>query len=82
VISGWDNFKYVIILYRNFYRIIIMFSPSVSLISSNYLLVHSNNVSAKAEAATASPPPPPAVFFFLFSTKGPFQGHTLPLQGN
>jgi len=23
-----------------------------------------------------------AVFFFLFSTTGPFQGHTLPLQGS
>jgi hypothetical protein len=34
----------------------------------------------------AAPPPPSAaaaaVFFLLFSTKGPFQGHTLPLQGN
>jgi len=62
-----------------------MFSPSASLISSNYPPVHSNNVSAMAEAAAAAVPPPPppptaaAVFFFLFSTKGPFQGHTFPI---
>jgi hypothetical protein len=64
---------------------IITFSPSVSLISSSYLPVHSNNIIANAEAAAAPPPPPPpaaaVVFFFLFSTKGPFQGHALPLQG-
>jgi hypothetical protein len=37
-----------------------------------------------AAAAAAAPPPPPAaaVFFFLFSTKGPFQGYTPPLEGN
>jgi hypothetical protein len=60
-----------------------MFSPSVSLISINYLPVHSNNVSAMAEAAAAAPPLPPhtaaAGFFFLFSTKGPFQGHIFPI---
>jgi hypothetical protein len=62
-----------------------MFSLSVSLISSNYLPVHSNNTIAIAEAAAAAPPQSPAaavIFFFLFSTKGPFQGHTLPLQGS
>jgi len=31
-----------------------------------------------AEAA-GLPPPPAAVLFFLFSTKGPFQDHTVPL---
>jgi len=64
-----------------------MFSPSVSLISRNYLPMHNNNIIAMAEAATPAPPPPQAaaaavVFLFLFSTKGPFQGHILPLQGN
>jgi hypothetical protein len=65
-----------------------MFSKSVSLIDSIYLPVHSNNTIAIAEAAAAAAPPPPqspaaaVIFFFLFSTKGPFQGHTLPLQGN
>ena len=45
---------------------------------------------AAAAAAVAAVPPPPqaapaaaaAVFFFLFSKTGPFQGHTLPLQGS
>jgi hypothetical protein len=60
-----------------------MFSPSVSLISSNYLPVQSNT-SAMTEAAAAVPPPPPpptaaAVFLFFFSTKGPFQSHTFPI---
>jgi len=33
-----------------------------------------------AEAAAAVPPATAAaVFFFLFSTKGPFQGHTFPI---
>jgi len=40
-----------------------------------------------AEAAAAPSPPPTAaaatvLLFFLFSTAGPFQGHTLPLQGS
>jgi len=58
---------------------IIMFSKSVSLIDSIYLPVHSNNIIAIAEAAAAAAA---ALVFFLFSTKGPFQGHSLPLQGN
>jgi len=43
---------------------------------------------AEAITATPSPPtsPPPtvaaAVLFFLYSTTGPFQGHTLRLQGS
>jgi hypothetical protein len=39
-----------------------------------------------AEATAAAPSPPPtaasAVLFFLFPTTGPFQGHSLPLQGS
>jgi hypothetical protein len=40
-----------------------------------------------AEATAAAPSPSPtaaaaAVFFFLFSTTGPFQGHSLPLHGS
>jgi hypothetical protein len=60
-----------------------MFSPSVSLISSSYLPVHSNII-AIAEAAAVPPPPTAAavVLFFAFSKKGPFQGHALTLQGN
>jgi hypothetical protein len=42
-------------------------------------LLTTKKVSATAKAATA--PPPQAAVFFLFSTKGPFQGHTLPFQG-
>jgi L-alanine-DL-glutamate epimerase-like enolase superfamily enzyme len=56
-----------------------MFSPSVSLISSKYLPVHSNNISAMSEAAAAAAAAA-AVFFFLFSTKGPFQGHTVTVH--
>jgi hypothetical protein len=43
---------------------------------------------ATATAAAAPSPPPPTtaaaatVLFFLFSTTGPFQGHTLPFQGS
>jgi len=32
-----------------------------------------------AEAAGPPPPAAAAILFFLFSTKGPFQGHTFPL---